>query len=167
MRLEERALRAKRESKHVEFKNRFDAAASGAWCEIIKDIVAIANSGGGAIVFGLDSKVPAGTAVETVLVIDPATITDKIHSYTEVQFADFEIQEGKKATKRVALLSIGSVRVPMVFTSPWTYPDSGKQKTAFGRGTLYSDTAPRVSPPPPATWLLSSSAASPKCDVSG
>jgi len=48
-------LAAKRESKRIDFKERFDTQAAGEWCEIIKDIVAMANSGGGAILFGTDN----------------------------------------------------------------------------------------------------------------
>ena len=135
----EKALLATRESKRVEFKEGFDPALPGAWCEVLKDIVSIANSGGGVIIFGLSSRgVPTGNPVANILAIDPATVTDKIHSYTEVQFSDFEIREAKKARKALAVIVIGAARVPMVFTSPGTYPtEDGKQKTAFGKGTVY------------------------------
>lgn len=43
----DQVLAAKRESKHVEFKESFDPTASADWCELIKDVVAIGNSGGG------------------------------------------------------------------------------------------------------------------------
>ena len=46
---------AKRESKYLEFKECFDINSAQDWCEIIKDIVAIANSGGGILVFGAKS----------------------------------------------------------------------------------------------------------------
>lgn len=52
----EKALSAKRESKHIEFKHSFDPTSMGEWCEVINDIVAIANSGGGIIVFGLETR---------------------------------------------------------------------------------------------------------------
>ncbi|MBM4017507.1 MAG: ATP-binding protein [Planctomycetes bacterium] len=134
-----KALLARRESKHVEFKDGFDPTLPGAWCEVIKDIVAIANSGGGFIVFGLNSKgVPTGNPVADILAIDPAKVTDKVHSYTEVQFSDFEIRETMKAKKSLAVLEIGAARVPIVFTSPGTYAvEGGRQKTAFGKGTVY------------------------------
>jgi len=50
----QKALTAKRESKHVEFKQGFDPGSAREWCELIKDLAAIGNSGGGIIVFGLD-----------------------------------------------------------------------------------------------------------------
>src|ERR1035438_10821193 len=40
------------ESESVEYKSSFDSNSPADWAEIIKDIVALANSGGGAIIFG-------------------------------------------------------------------------------------------------------------------
>jgi hypothetical protein len=42
-----RAADAKRESKHVEFKEEFDPTNDGNWLELLKDLAAIANVGGG------------------------------------------------------------------------------------------------------------------------
>jgi len=49
------ALAATKESKKVEFKREFSAEQPGAWCELIKDIAAMANSSGGVIVIGLEN----------------------------------------------------------------------------------------------------------------
>jgi hypothetical protein len=48
-----KALASQRESKHVEFKEKFDHTDAQDVCEVIKDIVAMANSGGGHILFGV------------------------------------------------------------------------------------------------------------------
>ena len=40
----ERARVAKRESKYLDFKERFDPGSLGEWCELLKDLVAMANS---------------------------------------------------------------------------------------------------------------------------
>lgn len=42
----DKGLKAKRESKFVDFKRSFNPAEGGEWCELIKDIVAMANTGG-------------------------------------------------------------------------------------------------------------------------
>lgn len=56
------ALSAKRESKTVDFKSSFDPESNGDWCELIKDFVAIANSGGGVILIGVaDDGTASGT----------------------------------------------------------------------------------------------------------
>ena len=43
----QKALAAERESSRIEFKREFNPASRAQWCEAIKDIAAIANSGGG------------------------------------------------------------------------------------------------------------------------
>src|ERR1035437_1517768 len=79
----EKALSASRESKQIEFKCRFDPASKGEWCEVIKDIVAIANSGGGIVVFGLnDDGSLSGFALDAISRIDLADLSSKITKYT-------------------------------------------------------------------------------------
>jgi hypothetical protein len=131
--------RAESESAELEFKASFDPAEASQWCELIKDIVAIANSGGGAIVFGVnDDGTPCAADLSAVLGIDPATITDKIKKYTGQHFAGCSMARGTYQTHPVATLSITSPSMPMVFTAPGTYDSGGgKQKTAFSVGTVY------------------------------
>src|SRR6266478_4478586 len=97
----------KRESRHVEFKESFDVSNAADWCEIIKDIVSIANSGGGELFIGLkNSGHPSGSDVASVVALDPAQVTDKIAKYTGEQFADFEIKPAQTKTGRIAVMSI-------------------------------------------------------------
>ena len=135
----EKCLSAKRESKAVEFKESFDPADAGSWCEILKDIVAIANSGGGAIAIGLDSRGnPMGTDVSALLDVDPAVVTDKVAAVTSHQFTDFEITEAEKNGHRVVVLVVGAVAFPLVFEKAGNYHAAdGKQKNAFAKGTVY------------------------------
>jgi hypothetical protein len=135
----ERAIRAKRESKYVDFKEAFDPSLSHDWCEIVKDVVAMANSGGGAIVFGVDDGgKPSAFDIQPILALDPALITDKLVRYTGVQFSEFEILEATRYSSVVALQRVLPVDIPLIFTSPGTYEYApGKQKTAFARGTIY------------------------------
>ncbi|MBW2019346.1 MAG: putative DNA binding domain-containing protein [Deltaproteobacteria bacterium] len=135
----QRALKAKRESKYIEFKESFDLNSAGDWCEIIKDIIAMANSGGGVIVFGLNNKGNiSGFDVNPILQIDSAKITDRVFKYTGVHFSDFDIVACEKDSVRLAALRVLSAPLPMVFSKPGTYAiGDGKQKTAFGQGTMY------------------------------
>ena len=48
----DRARNARRESRYIDFKERFDPDSKGEWVELIKDFAAMANSGGGAVVVG-------------------------------------------------------------------------------------------------------------------
>jgi hypothetical protein len=106
-RLLDRALAATRASRRIAFKPAFDAGSAQDWCEIVRDVVAMANSGGGVILFG--------TAP------DRTRITEEIHRYTGVQFADFEIVENA--------LVIEEARTPIVF--------SRAGPCGFEKGMLY------------------------------
>jgi predicted HTH transcriptional regulator len=81
------AIDANAESAVLDFKSSFEGSAAN-WCELIKDIIAMANSGGGAIVVGVnDDGTPAPTDLTAILAIDPATIVDKIKKYTAQHFS--------------------------------------------------------------------------------
>lgn len=135
----ERAATARRESKLVEFKSQLDTSSAEAWCELVKDIVAFANSGGGVIVFGVKSDGSKSSVdVAAIRQCDIADITNKILRYTNHQFADIEIVEVKRDAEECVAFLIGAADVPLVFTKPGTYSIGGnKQKTAFGHGTIY------------------------------
>ncbi len=135
----EKGLDARRESKHVEFKTLFDPSSREAWCELVKDIVAMANSGGGVILIGLNNDgTPSGATVNSVLEIDPAIVTDKINRYTGCQFTEYEIRGCQKGEQQVVAIAVGEVSIPLVFQQPGTYPvQGGRQKTAFSKGTVY------------------------------
>lgn len=137
--LVKRGLSAKRESKYIDFKSSLDFNESHSWCEIIKDIIAMANSGGGLILIGLNNNgTPSGFDPTPILNLDIAVIADKIHKYTGTHFDDFEISKEYKESNSIAALVVKPVRIPIVFTSPGTYKVSDKeQKTAFSKGTVY------------------------------
>jgi hypothetical protein len=135
----ELAESATRESKYLDFKRQFDIASTEAWCEVIKDIVAMANSGGGVILFGVEND---GTNAKMdhapLLAFDTANIATKIAKYTGHQFDEIEVVEVKRSGKTYAAFMVAASEAPVVFTKPGTYelPDK-KQKTAFGQGTIY------------------------------
>jgi hypothetical protein len=135
----QKALSAKRESKHIEFIDRFDPKQPKDWCEIVKETVAMANSGGGTIVIGVKNDgSPSLEDISAFLKLDPAHITDQIAKYTGEQFDKFTITEFDKAGYKIALLLIEGVSVPLVFTHPGTYAVTPqKQENAFVKGTVY------------------------------
>ena len=130
---------AENESAELEFKAEFDPTAPQDWCELIKDVVALANSGGGIIIFGVnDDGTPATGDLKALQALDPATIVDKIKKYTDQHFADFSLFSVTRHGVPVEALVVYGVSIPIVFTSPGTYDvGGGKQRTAFSRGTVY------------------------------
>ena len=135
----QRALKAKRESKYIDFKETLNLSQPHDWCEIIKDVVAMANAGGGVILIGVDnSGKPTGIDPTPILDVDPAVITDKMYKYTGIHFSDFDISEHLKRGHKVVAFRIHAVSIPIVFVKPGTYQvDDKKQKTAFSVGTVY------------------------------
>jgi hypothetical protein len=135
-----KALRASRESKRIEFKRGFEASAPGSWCELIKDIVALANSGGGIVVFGLDSTgAPAGESIGDIANLDPADVSNKLAKYIGTPNFEIEGFRLKKRGQELYAFAISGTSIPHVFEQPGTYDiGGGKQKSAFGLGTLYS-----------------------------
>lgn len=135
----EKATKAKRESKHVDFKEEVDVTSSGAWCELIKDLVALANSGGGVILVGVSNDgTPSDWDPKPLLDLDPAKIIDKVASYTGRQFDQFDVRRATRSGRSIAVITVGAVDTPMVFERPGTYDiGGGKQRTAFGQGTLF------------------------------
>ncbi len=135
------ALQSSSESSEVDFKESFDASNNKDWVEIVKDIVAMANSGGGVIIFGLNNQgqpIATGTTADEIIKIDPADITNKIHKYTGYHFGNFKVLTAEKDGRELGLFVVGEVEIPMVFIKPGTYPIAGgKQKTAFAQGTIY------------------------------
>ena len=134
-----KATRASRESKFVEFKESFDVASDGEWCEIIKDIIAIANTGGGIIAIGVDNRgAPSGADIRQLLVVDPADVANRIHRYTETHFAEFDICSAEKNGIPIVVIVLRAPDYPIAFCKPGTYAvPGGKQKCAFAQGTVY------------------------------
>jgi hypothetical protein len=135
----ERAENARTESKLLDFKREFDTSSSAHWCEIVKDIVAFANSGGGVLLFGVNNDA-SNAEIDTAPIakLDVADITNKIESYTGYQFGDIEILEVKREDRLRAAFIIGHVDPPMIFTRPGVdVVVKGKQRPAFARGTVY------------------------------
>jgi hypothetical protein len=135
----ERAENARTESKYVDFKSEFDVTSGPEWCEIIKDIVAFANSGGGVIVFGVNNDASnANFDTSAIYQLDVADITNKIEPYTGYHFADIEVIEVKRDGDMRAAFIIGGADTPIVFTRPGAdVMVKGKQRPAFARGTVY------------------------------
>src|SRR5258707_670447 len=128
------ALAATRASRRIEFIGAFSPETPGSWCELVKDIVAIANSGGGVIVVGVDDAgEPTGWDPTPLLSVDPADVVNRIAKQVGEQFDELEISEAEKGGRRLAIVAVGTrTGSPLVFEKPGIYTDeAGHQKTVF------------------------------------
>jgi len=87
----DRALGAKRPSRRVAFREAFEVTG-----DLVRDIVAMANSGGGVMFF----RSP----------VDLDALREAIHNATGTHFADFEIAE----TERGTALVVNRAQIPML-----------------------------------------------------
>jgi hypothetical protein len=135
----ESAIDHQSESNAVDYKASFDAASPPEWIEIVKDVAAFANSGGGVMIFGISDDGSLSSFDCSVLHgLDPATLTDKIHKYTGQQFSGFSFLRAMRNGKPLFAIAVDGVDAPLVFSKPGTYDvGGGKQKTAFSAGTIY------------------------------
>jgi hypothetical protein len=116
-----RAANATRSSKRVALKDTFD------YVELVRDIAAMANSGGGVIV--LDGM--AG--------VDEELIHEQLAQYAEPEFEGLMVEsltrDGRPAT---AIVVDGVRNAPLVFARGGRYRDTnGVEHVAFARGGLY------------------------------
>jgi hypothetical protein len=135
-----RAAEAKRESEYVAFRDHFDPRAEDDWIELIKDLAAIANSGGGVVVIGVNSDgANSGADVRPVLALDRPAIANRVAGYVGERFDDFEVHEVKRSGASAAAIVVGpAAPAPLVFARAATHEDPrGRSRTVFPRGSLY------------------------------
>lgn len=114
--LVEKALGAKRESKSVDFKQGFDCDSKGDWCEVIKDLVAMANSGGGIVVFGLgNTGESVGFDCTRLAALDPADVANKIGPYIGSSNFAFSIVDLQKGSCDLVAFLVEATATPYVF----------------------------------------------------
>ncbi len=134
------AITDEQESSLLDFKERLEVNSKSGWLEVLKDMVAMGNSGGGVLVIGvMDDGQPSDFDVTAILNYDPADITNKFFSYAGKHFAGFRIIEAKRQERTVAVIEIYGIRgSPLIFTKGGNYQGSdGKDKTAFTAGFVY------------------------------
>ena len=126
-RLLKRAAEAKRSSKRVELNEGFDAGAPGDWLELVTEVAAMANSGGGVVV------VRSGIPLEEEL------LHEQLARYAEPDFEAFELYDMVHRGQPVTAIVVeGAAGTPLMFTRAGRYRDAdGREHVAFARGGLY------------------------------
>ena len=120
-----RAAEAKRSSKRVELDEGFDPQAPGIWLELVRDVAAMANSGGGVVVLNGD--------------LEEERLHEELASHAEPEFEAFELHDIRRAGRpATAIVVEGVANTPLVFTRTGRYRSTdGDEHVAFARGGLY------------------------------
>lgn len=127
------------ENETTDLKLTFDPKDPRAMLELIKDIVALANSGGGTLEIGSSEMNTPGVDETLLKELDSAKIMDKVNRY---------IAPGKTLIgHRVAKLRTGKCVVhltvesrgkyPYVFTKDGQYTKDGRTRNVFREGDIY------------------------------
>lgn len=98
------------ETSQMDFKSHLDIDCEGEWLEVIKDIIAMANSGGGCIVFGIqDNGAPSSFDTECLFKYDTANITAKVRKWTAFDLPNMVWLRKQFGQKTVAYLKIAGL----------------------------------------------------------
>lgn len=125
------------EGTNVDLKLTFDSSAPAAMVELIKDLVAMANSGGGSIKYGYNETEKRGVSKELINVLDGAKVSDKVNSYVTPAKVSVSHQVEELADGNVGItLSIAPVgKYPLVFSKDGHV--HGRADPVFRKGDIY------------------------------
>jgi hypothetical protein len=135
---------ARTELASLDFKIGFDASSNKDWLELLKDIVAMANAGGGLLVFGIDRDGNAlGCSPDLVRDLDPAAIVDKLRKYAPQVHIQVNPYGLVYQGDQLASLVIQRGTRIIVFERDGQYedPTTRRSKTVFYAGIVYTRTA--------------------------
>jgi EC042_2821-lke REase len=133
------ALKARKESRHVEF-----VARRPPWPELLKDVAAMANSGGGVIVLGRNAD---GSDAGWDAALDRAEMIDAFAPFVGERFDDFSVVASTNGSRFAVIIVPPRLHAPLVFEKAGTYTDAqSREKTAFARGTIYFRHGSRSAP---------------------
>ncbi len=133
------ATEATTESQRIDFKREFDPSSTVDFLQLVKDVIAMANSGGGCLIVGVnDDGTSSGADVSALLSLDPAILTDRVAKYTSTQFGRFEILPLPRDSSTLGLIIVYGADRPIVFEKPGAYEQPrGTARTAFQMGAIY------------------------------
>jgi hypothetical protein len=109
----------------------FDQSSQRDWCELIRDIAAMANTGGGDILL----RVPPETGAVT-----RGDVLGRLGGFSDSTFDDIELRPVDSSQPAVVRIAVGRSLFPIVFTKPGCYVDPNEVESrieAFAAGSVY------------------------------
>lgn len=116
----------------------FDAASEVAWCELIRDVVALANSGGGRLI--VRQAVPGSADGLGATQLSAAAILERLAQYTDSPFDDVQVRATESAGRKELEIVVGAADFPIGFihaAQPGQAGQSASQEQIFPAGSFY------------------------------
>lgn len=126
------------EDAEVEYKECAPGSSKELKVDLVKEVVAMANSGGGSIVLGISDH-GALVGVDS-LILTEASLRDTLSRYIGSAKIDLRVINREYHEKKIQIVEVEGVRSLIIFEKPGTYPVPGtknQQNTAFSVGTIY------------------------------
>ena len=122
------------ENTNIDLKVDFEDSSKG-WLELVKDVVAIANSGGGEIMIGYTEMTSPGVDPALVQVLDSAKVSDRVHRFANPAKVKVGHIVSDLPNGRVGItLSVGPVRYPLVMSKDGQFDN--KKDVVFRSGDV-------------------------------
>ncbi len=126
------------EGKNMDLKLHFDPADARARTNLVKDIVALANSGGGELIFGRDEVSTVGLSPDVVKQMDSAKLLDLVEKFVQKGLIhirhDVQQLEGEKA---LLTITVEPADYPLVMKKDGTWAGMGGARPLFHRGDIW------------------------------
>jgi hypothetical protein len=128
----------------------FDSSSERDWCELIRDIVAVANSGGGEIVVRCTTSPRAGEAAGAAEnCLSRIEILRRLAEFTGSRFASVEAHAVESTAGTTVVIAIGRALYPIIFNNPGRCPDPAnpaEKIELFPAGSYYTRRGVRTEP---------------------
>jgi hypothetical protein len=129
-----------REGANQDLKESFDSNSPKAKLDLVKDLVAIANSGGGEIIFGRGEQNITGLPADQIAALDSAKVADQVEKYIaplSVRLSH-EIDESIPG-KPTLSLHIQPAETPIVISKDgiWTPPGKKYEEFVLRKGDIW------------------------------
>jgi hypothetical protein len=136
----DQALAARRGSRRIALVHGVDQDDLQARLELLRDVAALSNSGGGVLLVGVDrTGQPTGWDPGALLRAGANALVDELATYVGERVEGVKMAPARKGTARLAALEVSARHgSPLLFETAGSYVDEdGQARELFGRGTVW------------------------------
>ena len=126
----------------------FDPSDEEQWCELVRDLIAMANTDGGALVLGLDAHGSAvGLEPAVFHALDRESVIARVRAHTRYDFPELSLRRCEKDGKALLAFVLQRAPVPIPFTSILDCGGGrGRRAATISPGAVYVRRGGRSSP---------------------